>query len=341
MNRAFVSSVAGLLFCLALPAQEPAQPPEQGQSQEAPPVVKLAPDIPGVVAGGTEVQMVKDGFETRVIEGPLGMPDGSLIFSERDRGMTWKIDTDDNLSTFVENPDTGQLGLGLDSKGRLIAIQTRPPERMKVAVIYPMGEKAVLADSTMPVFEGEPLGRPNDLVVDQMDGVYFTAPAPSEGQIEAGYSPAEAGVYYIAPGAGPIRIADGIERPNGIQLSLDEKILYVNNSTGAYLLAFDIQPDGTVRNRRNFAYYEGITETETHVNANGLAVDGEGRVYAVTTIGVQVFSPQGQHLGTIPVQEGAENLAFAGPAKKTLYVTGRQTVVKIEMLAQGFDGRAK
>jgi gluconolactonase len=40
------------------------------------------------------------------------------------------------------------------------------------------------------------------------------------------------------------------DRPKGIQLSPDETILYVNNMNGEYLLAYDIQPDGTVRNRR-------------------------------------------------------------------------------------------
>ena len=38
------------------------------------------------------------------------------------------------------------------------------------------------------------------------------------------------------------RVADGIERPNGIMLSADEKTLYVNNTGGEYLLAFDVQP---------------------------------------------------------------------------------------------------
>ena len=43
-----------------------------------------------------------------------------------------------------------------------------------------------------------------------------------------------------------MKVADGIERPNGIMLSRDEKTLYVNNSNGEYLLAFDVKPDGTI-----------------------------------------------------------------------------------------------
>jgi gluconolactonase len=56
---------------------------------------------------------------------------------------------------------------------------------------------------------------------------------------------------------------------------------------------------------------------------------------------VQVFSPQGQHLGTISLSRAPQNLAFAGPDKKTLYVVGRGVAFKVRMVAQGFRDRAK
>lgn len=117
----------------------------------------------------------------------------------------------------------------------------------------------------------------------------------------------------------------------------------MNNSNGEYLLAFDIKPDGTVGNTRNFAKYEGVRTTATGVSsgADGLAVDNEGRVYVAASTGVQVFSPEGKHLGTIPLSRAPQNLAFAGPDKKTLYVVGRGAAFKIQLLAQGFKGRAK
>jgi len=58
-------------------------------------------------------------------------------------------------------------------------------------------------------------------------------------------------------------------------------------------------------------------------------------------VGVQVFSPEGKHLGTIPIPLPPQAIAFAGPEKKTLYVVGRGAVYKIAMLAQGYLGRAK
>jgi len=98
-----------------------------------------------------------------------------------------------------------------------------------------------------------------------------------------------------------------------------------------------------VRNRRNFAKYEGVTKTGDAFasGADGLALDSEGRIYAATSAGVQVFSPAGQHLGTIPFSRSPQNLAFAGADKKTLYVVGRGAAFKVRMIAQGFTGRAK
>jgi gluconolactonase len=156
-------------------------------------------------------------------------------------------------------------------------------------------------------------------------------------------------VYYIRPGGRVIKIADGIERPNGITLSRDEKTLYVNNTNGVNMLAFDIQPGGSVRNRRNLGTYEGRSQIPNRLpgvmsGADGLTIDGEGRLYAVTPAGIEIFSPQGQHLGTIRMSCGGmdcQGLAFAGPEKKTLYIAGRGSLWKVDLLAKGFTGRAK
>ena len=75
--------------------------------------------------------------------------------------------------------------------------------------------------------------------------------------------------------------------------------------------------------------------------ADGLTIDGQGRVYVAASNGVQVFTPQGQHLGTIPTPRPPQNVAFAGADKKTLYIVGRGAVSKVQMLAEGFKGRAK
>ena len=295
------------------------------------PTETVAPDIPGVVSGGTRVQVVAQGL--RGTEGPIAAPDGTLLLTEQAANVITKIDAQGNRSTFLENTN-GSQGLTFDRKGRLIGVL---PATKQVATLTPT--RAVLASA----FQGRPLAGPNDLVADRKGGVYFTDPGsyPPPGQFLTEI-PA---VYYLRPDGTVARITDEIARPNGIILSPDEKTLYVANTLGAFVVAFDVQPDGSVRNQRNFVRLAGIRMTNQGVRsgADGLAVDEAGRLYVTSTIGVQVFSPQGRHLGTIPIgnPDGPQNLAFAGPDKKTLYVVGDGAVWKVAMLAQGPTGRAK
>ena len=139
-------------------------------------------------------------------------------------------------------------------------------------------------------------------------------------------------------------VATGIERPNGIMLSPDEKTLYVNNTSGEYMVAFDVAADGTTSNRRNFARYASVTRNDAgavNSGADGLAVDAEGRIYCAAIGGVQVFSPKGEHLGTIPVSLQPQNIAFAGADRKTLFIVGRGAAFRVRVLTPGFAGRAK
>jgi gluconolactonase len=56
---------------------------------------------------------------------------------------------------------------------------------------------------------------------------------------------------------------------------------------------------------------------------------------------VQVFSPKGEHLGTIPVSLQPQNIAFAGADRKTLFIVGRGAAFRVRVLTPGFAGRAK
>ena len=296
------------------------------QAQDAPATDAFATAIPGVIAAGAKIELIKDDFEGT--EGPIANPDGGLLFTDNQASRIIKIEPDGRTSVFLEDSKEAN-GLAFDPMGRLIAVQ-RAPGFARIAVIYPEGRESVLAD----MIDGRPFDRPNDLVLDKKGGVYFTDPNPQA-------------VYYVSPTGSVISVADNINRPNGILLSPDERTLYVNDSAGEYLLAYDIQPDGTVRNRSNFATYVGVRRTSDGIvsGADGLAVDSEGRVYTTSNAGLDVFSPEGQHLGTIPVGtpggRGPQNMAFAGRDKKTLYIVGRGAAFKVQMLAQGYMGRVK
>jgi gluconolactonase len=310
----------------------------------------VSEDIPGIVKAGTKIELVKSGLVGS--DDPIGLPDGTTLFTEPPANRIWKIDQGGNISIFRENSNGG-LGMSVDSKGRIFQIQSAYGHT-GVAVIQPPENEKVIADN----FEGVPFSRPNDLIVDKKGGVYFTDPGLNGDQLAAvkkslGTRPVPAqlpaSVYYVPAAGKAIKVVEGVERPNGIQLSRDEKTLFLNNTNGLYMLAFDINPDGTLRNRRNFAVYEGRSKRPNDrpgivTGADGLVIDSEGRLYALTAAGVEIFNMQGRRLGIIRMScndQDCQGLAFSGPKKQTLYVAGRGGVWKIEMLSTGFKGRAK
>jgi gluconolactonase len=119
----------------------------------------------------------------------------------------------------------------------------------------------------------------------------------------------------------------------------------VDDTNGAAIRAFDIQPDGSALNERVFATItDGVKTTDTggtNSGADGGAIDNAGRLYFSTNAGVSVFDAQGKYLGSIPIPKQTNNMAFAGPAKKTLYVLAGNAVYKIAMLTPGYKGRLK
>jgi gluconolactonase len=300
-------------------------------------ILQPAPDIPGVIKAGTLPEIVVRGL--RAADDPLWLPNVGLIFTESANNRVVKLGEDNQVATFIGELH-GPLGMTVDREGRLISLQTQAGFAGP-RIIWPAGKEKVLADS----FDGRRFGRPNDIVSDRKGGVYFSdlGPRPTP---PGALSPA---VYYVPPGGAPVRVADDILRPNGVMLSRDEKTLYVNDTGGIHSYAFDVLPDGRLANRRVFATYVGrdrsIPATDPPVSsADGLAIDEEGRVYALTEAGIEVVSGTGHHLGVIPVwciTRRCQNLTFGGPDKTTLYVAGGGTLVRMPMLARGFGERVK
>lgn len=288
---------------------------------------------PGVADVGTPIEFIKDGFDGT--EGPITLPDGSALFTETKANRITKIAPDNSISTFLENTN-GANGLAFAANGDLYAVQVLNP---KIGIIYPKGKEKVLADN----FQGTPFQRPNDLVLAKNGGIYFTdigtRPSPENPNPPA----SKPGVFYITPAGELKQIANNIERPNGIQLSQDEKTLFVANTAGEYVLAYDIATDGSISNQRNFAKLKGWSQADNvwSSGADGLAIDAEGRLYVASNAGVEVFDVKGESLGIISLPHKPQNLAFAGKDKKTLYVVGRGAAYKIALKTAGFGGRAK
>ena len=309
---------AGLLYCFAIDHTEDTQ----------------TPSIPGVVDAGTRIEFIKDGFEGT--EGPIALPNGGFVFTETRANRITRIKEDGTTSAFLENSN-GSNGLAFNSKGELVTVQVLQP---RVGVVYPANKLQTLTAQ----YEGVPYVRPNDLVLSAKTGdIYFTDSGAAPGNQPQPVAPRPA-VYRIKPNGEVVRIANDFERPNGIQLSPDEKTLYVANTLGEYIFAYDVAADGSVSNRRNFAKLEGFAKNDSGVHssgADGLAVDAKGRLYVASTAGIQVFDASGAALGIIPLPKAPQNLAFAGKDKNYLYVVGRGAAYRIATLTPGFSGRAK
>ena len=320
---------------LAQQAAAPAAPPTGAPTAApaalvTPPAAEtVAPDIAGVVKGGTKVQILKQGLNLGT-EGPIALNDGSgaVLFTNQQGNTVTKIDKDGNFSTFLERI-TGINAITITRDGRFVGLQRlQDGGKAQIAVLYPKGQEKVLSDN----INGQPLLAPNDLISDKKGGVYFTVPGAMP--------PA---VYYVTPDGKTVVATTEVDRPNGITLNKDESILYVNAGAN-YLRAFDIQPDGSLKNGRDTAKYQFMVTGANGVaasGADGVAIDNDGRFYICTNGGVEIFDAQYNYLGVIPLARKGQNLAFAGPDKKTLYVVGTQVAWKIDMLTPGFLGRAK
>jgi gluconolactonase len=271
-------------------------------------------------------------------EGPTVDRDGNLYFTELRFRRIFKVDTKGELTVFRENSH-GANGLLVDPQNRLIAcegaFEGHAPRITRTDLAT--GAIEVIADS----YQGMPLKGTNDVTIDSRGRVYFT-------------DPPAASVYRIdAPGqVARVVAAPDILRPNGLQISPDDKTLYVIESGNPpseprMIRAFDLSADGTASRGRVFFDFAGR-------GGDGASVDVQGNLYVAaglnrrpppgalagarawpieaqkTKTGVYVISPAGKLLKFIPIPEDIiSNTAFGGPDMKTLFVTSGKTVFTV------------
>jgi gluconolactonase len=282
--------------------------------------------IAGVVAPGVAPELVQEGFV--FTEGPVGTPDGGLYFSDIRVNLTYFLDPAGKIAV-VRRDTNGSNGLALTRDGELVFAEgdsKRISKRGRDGAITTLTEGP----------PGKPLLAPNDLIPDAKGGIYFTDPGPR---------PVVPGrptyVYYLAAGAKePVLVDGAVARPNGLTLTNDGKTLIVDDTIGETVFAYDVQPDGSVKNKRPFAKLRDIP-AGAESGADGMAIDRDDRVYITTIAGIQVLDAKGQYLGTIKAGRQGANAAFAGPDKRTLYITAREGLYRIKTLAQGPDRLGK
>ena len=277
--------------------------------------------IKGVVAGNARPELVREGF--MFTEGPVGTADGGLFFSDiMGADKTYRLDSSGRITVY-RSTTNGTNGLALLRDGTLIGAEGTGKRISKAAG---SGPAVTLTDG----ISGRGLMAPNDLIVDSKRGIYFTDPGPRP--IVAGR---KAFVYYLPSGASQPRVVDdSITRPNGLALRNDGRALIVDDTVGDTVFAFDVGADGSLKNKRAFAKLHDV-QAGQESGADGMAIDSEDRIYVTTASGIQVIDRNGQYLGTIKVPRQPANCAFAGPGKRTLYITAREALYKLSMLSQG------
>jgi gluconolactonase len=295
-----------------------------------------------------DIKQVQTDFQ--FTEGPAQAPDGTLYFTDIPADRIYQRTPDGEISVFLE-PSGHCNGLMVTADGTLYACSmdgrmiTIDRETKKIT---PLTEE----------YEGNRYNAPNDLVVDQQGGVYFTdphfrAPTPlpqkstsfyycdAQGKVTrlSGDPKASTGVTVTDDGK-VIKLAPDLKAPNGIILSPDEKTLYVIPSLQEEMWAYPVISPGKLGPGKVFCKLKQ-PEGRSGGGGDGLTVDTKGNLYITSGLGLQVFSPDGKHLGTIEFPEQPANVTFGGPEGKTLFVTARKSLYSVEMEAVGhqFPGK--
>ena len=154
-----------------------------------------APEIAGVIKGGTRPQVIATGLNGA--DDPIWIPDVGLLFSEPNADRIVRLSNTDTLVPFVIGLHR-PLGMTFDGQGRLISLQSEAGFT-SVRVVWPPGKEAVLAER----FDGLPFSRPNGVTVDRKGGVYFSDPGlnpAQEEQLRKTQPRLPPAVYYVPPG---------------------------------------------------------------------------------------------------------------------------------------------
>ncbi len=172
-------------------------------------------------------------------------------------------------------------------------------------------------------FEGQPINSPNDLTLDlATGGFYFTNPGG------LGDNWRLHTVHYV-DGTGVTHRCDGeFAGPNGIALSADGKRLYVAESYTNRILECTVVSPGNLGKQRVFAELPNREGDQVDNEPDGICLDASGNLY-VAHYGmkqVQVLDPNGKLIRRYPAGNlTASNVAFGGPNRDQLFVTGGLT----------------
>jgi gluconolactonase len=296
-----------------------------------------------------EIDMTAPGIERLVShDAPLDLIANDLIFGEgplwntREKSFYFVDIVGDTIFRWTKGkgrevvirPSTKANGLTYDAQGRLLVAGWASRSIWRVE---PDGSITTLASH----YEGKKLNSPNDIVVKSDGSIYWTdSPGALFNVGMAGddvqqHLPFQ-GVFRLEPDERTLSlVVEDCVYPNGLAFSPDERVLYVNDSRQYLIRAFDVQPDGSVKNARVFHKLEG---TEEGI-ADGMKVDIEGNVYCSGPGGIHVMNPQGKRIGRMRIPGHVTNMGWGGEDWRSMYITTRSSVYRTEVKVPGVPVR--
>ncbi len=291
--------------------------------------------------GANDVREIATGLQFP--EGPIAMPDGSVVLTEIRRGTLSRAGADGKVEVVAElggGPNGAAIGpdgacyvvnnggfLWSELEGMLIPFDLKtmtnePPDfagGWVERVDLETGEHDVLyKECDGKIFRG-----PNDIVFDTAGGFWFT---------DFGKSRADdtdrGGLYYAKPdGSSVVQAARGLLGPNGVGLSPAGDRVYVAESYTGRLNAWDIESPGVLKSPMATV----VEATKGHFDS--LAVE-EGGVVVVAAIGegLCVVQPGGGHEYVPCPDRFTTNVCFGGDDRKTAFVTlsGAGTLIAMD-----------
>lgn len=242
-----------------------------------------------------------EGEFTSNCEGPAVDEDGNVyaVNFARD-GTIAQISRKGNAGFFVTLPK-GSTGNGIRfvDKNTFYVADFTGHNVLKVDMIT----------KDVSVFAHEPkMNQPNDLAVTAGGHVFCSDPNWKDGTGQ---------IWHVSPDGKVTLAAENMGTTNGIEVSPDEKKLYVNESVQRKVWAFDLAPDGTLSNKQLLYEFEdgGMDGMRSDVHGNlYIARHGKGEV--------AVLSPEGKVIQTIhTIGKKVSNICFGGKNGKTCYIT--------------------
>jgi gluconolactonase len=283
----------------------------------------------------SEIREIASGLQFP--EGPIAMPDGSVILVEIKRGTLSRVTPNGKIEVIAETGG-GPNGAAIGPDGKVYVCNDGGFEWSEINGLTVPGhqphdysggriERVDLKTGKVEVLytecDGHPLRGPNDLVFDRSGGFWFT----DHGKVRERERD-RTGVYYAKPDGSMIReVIFPIDSPNGVGLSPDEKKLYVAETWTGRLWAWDVPAPGQIT-AGNQPFTPGGGRLLANVGGfqllDSLAVDSAGNVCVATIIngGITVVSPDGSKVDHVPLPDPlTTNVCFGGPDLRTAFAT--------------------